>query len=187
DPTQKPQISGHQLFRIVGNKNPLDIKLHAGLVIGLIEIHRGLCREIEQSRVLHGPFGLSMKPEKRILPVARYSLVKLLVILVLQFALGPFPERAGGIDLLRGPLLDRLLLGLVPFALVRRKENRKRDMVRILANNLPQLPAVGVFFALFIEIKSDGSPLRGALGGLDLKPCLAIARPAPGALFRRLP
>ena len=54
--------------------------------------------EIHQRGVLHVAFHLVMRPARRLLEVVGQMLVEILVILVLQLALGPRPEGAGLID-----------------------------------------------------------------------------------------
>ena len=121
-----------------------------------------------------------MEPEQRIFPIPGDRLVEFLVVLVLEFGLGAPPERAGGIDLFGRALLDRLLFGFVPLALVVGEEDRKGDVVGVLLDNLLQPPAIGVLFAFFVEVKKDSGAGDRALGGFDVETRLAVAGPAPG-------
>lgn len=68
-----------------------------------------------------------MNPDERVFPVAGDGLVKLLVILLFELGLGALPHGAGGVDLLGGTGLDRLLFLSIPLALVVSEEDRKSE------------------------------------------------------------
>ena len=186
DAAHEAQILRQKLLGVVHDEDALHIELHARLVFRLVEIERRLRRHIEERGVLQAPFGLGVEPEQRIFPIAGDRFVELLVVLVFEFALGAAPQRAGGIDLFGGPLLDRLLLLLVPLALVVGEKDGEGDVVGVLLDDLLQAPAVGVLLAFFVEVQQHGRAGDGALCRLDVKPGLAVAGPAPGLVFAGL-
>ena len=155
DAANEAQILRQKLLGVVHDEDALDVELYAALVFGLVEIERSLGGNVEERGVLQAAFGPGVEPEERIFPVAGDGLVQLLVVLVLEFALGPAPQRAGGIDLLGGARLDRLLFVFVPLALVVSEEDRKGDVVGVLLDDLLQTPAVGVLLAFFVEVEQD--------------------------------
>ena len=180
DAAQEAHPGGQQFFIVVGDKHPLDVQLHSGFEVGLEQIEGLLAGNKKQSGVLHRSFGLGVEPHQRLFPVSRKSFVELLVIFVLQLALGALPQGIGRIDLLGGVLFDRFFLALVPLALVVGHVDGKGDMVAVLFDDVFDFPRRGVFLAFLVEVHDDGGAVFVALGGLDLEARLPVAGPAPG-------
>lgn len=76
------EVLREKLARVVHDEDTFDVELDASLVVGLIEIKRGLGRDVEKSGVLEGALGAGMEPEERILPITGNGLVKLFVVFV---------------------------------------------------------------------------------------------------------
>ena len=76
-----------EFLGVVHDEDALDVELDAGLVVGLVEIERGLGGDVEESGVLEGAFGAGVEPEERVFPVAGEGLVELLVVVVREFGL----------------------------------------------------------------------------------------------------
>ena len=186
DAADEAQILRQKLLGVVHDEDALDVELDSGLVFSLVEIERSLRRDIEERSVVETSFRLGVEPEERVFPIAGDRFVELLVVLVFQLAFGAAPESTGGIDLFRGPLLDRLLFRLVPLALVIGKKDGERDVVGVLLHDLLQAPAIGVLLAFLVEVKQHGGAGDGTLRGLDVEAGLAIADPTPGLVFTGL-
>ena len=161
DAADEAEVLRQQLLGVVHDEDALDVELDAALVVGLVEIERGLGRDVEERGVLERAFGRGVEPEERVFPVAGDGLVELLVVFVLELGLGAAPHGAGGVDLLGGARLDGLLLLGVPLALVVGEEDGEGDVVGVLLDDLLQAPAVGVLRAFFVEVDEDGG--AGAL------------------------
>ena len=186
DAADEAQILRQKLFGVVHDEDALHVELHADLVFRLVEIERSLRGHVEERGVFKAPFGLGVEPEERICPIAGDGFVELLVVLFRDFTLGTTPESAGGIDLFGGAGLHRLLLGLVPLALVVGEKDREGDVVGVFLYDLLQAPAIGVLLAFLVEVKKHGGAGNRALCGLDVEASLAIADPAPGFFFAGL-
>ena len=106
-PRTKRRYCGQQLLGVVHDEDALDVELDAGLVVGLVEVERGLGGDEEEGGVFERAFGAGVEPEERVFRVAGDGLVELLVVVVGELGLGAAPQGAGGVDLLGGAGLDR--------------------------------------------------------------------------------
>ena len=134
-----------------------------------------------------------MDIEQRVLAVIEGVLVEFLILLILDGALAPLPERGGGVDLLDlvrhgllriavGILVLIIVIGLVIFEV-----DRIRDVVRILLYQVLQRPAVGIFRSLIIEGEDDRRTLAIPFPFGDGVRALACRCPLPGLAIPGLP
>ncbi len=108
DAANEAQVLRQELLGVVHDEDAFYVKLDAGLVLGLVEIERGLGGDVEERGVFETAFGLGVEPEERIFEAAGDGLVELLVVVILELGFGAAPEGAGRIDLLGGAGLDGL-------------------------------------------------------------------------------
>ena len=125
------------------------------LLLAIPQIPRGPGRDIQQAGVLLIPLHLVVRPGQRLFKVVADVLVELLVLLVLDIARGPGPERGGAVDLLPLPFTDAFLfpfgrllrLGFLP------QLDRNADVIGILADHRAQAPVVEELALLFLQME----------------------------------
>ena len=102
---------GHQVGALVHDEHAGGVKLQAFLILPGVKVKGGPGGKIEQSLILHHALGGGVDHRQGVLPVSELLLVELVVVLVLQLALGPLPQGHHGVEGL--PLLHSLILGPV--------------------------------------------------------------------------
>ena len=143
----------------------------------MIHIKRSLCRNEEERCVLCCTLCLCVQVEKRVLRVIAGVLVELVVILFLELALASGPQGGSAVNLLNLVLGSCDVVLVVIGVLVIGKINRVCDMVAVLFDQVLNLPSVGIFLALIVQVKHDCGSAAWALGLLYRVLVLAVADP----------
>ena len=94
----KAQIARQQLLRIIHDENAAHIQLDTVLAFTIPHIEGRFGGNIKQLRVFLLAFHTGMCPTKRLLPIMRDMLVKLLVLLLSDIVFRTGPQRAGAIN-----------------------------------------------------------------------------------------
>ena len=87
DSLDKAQIRRHQLFYLVGNEHPVDVKFQPLFSVRLEQIVRLGGRNVQKPRVLNAAFRLKMQCQPRIVEIVRNMPVKILVLFFGNFRL----------------------------------------------------------------------------------------------------
>ena len=175
----KAQVNGHQGFCILHDEDALDIKLHTGSLVAVVQIKRGLAWDVQELCVLGAALDSVVTPRQRILKVVRDGLVKGLVVLFAQIFLGSSPQCTGFVDGLPLVGCDHLtgLIVLSVLPLFFEHQNGQRDVIRIFTNDALELPLTQVLERIFSHVQNDVRATLGLLDGFHLE--LARARTGP--------
>ena len=175
DALDEAEVVGQQIRALVHDHDAGGIELQALLKVGGEVVHGHLAGDVQQGLVLHAALGGHMDGQQGVLPVAKLGLIELVVLLVLDLALGALPDGDHGVDGL--PLLDRLVLRLVVLAGVLRlglglavlhlHADGVADVVRIFLNEAGELVGFQILVVfLFLAVGLDGHDHVGTHGVL---------------------
>ena len=92
------QVGRQEVLGVVHDEDAPHVELEAVALLPVPEVERRLRREVEELRVLLAALDPVVRPGERRLEVVRDVLVELDVLLVLDLALGPRPQRARLVD-----------------------------------------------------------------------------------------
>ena len=92
------QIGRQQLFGIVHDEDAAHVQLDAAPVFAIPQVEGGVGRQVQQHRVLLLAFDARMHMRERRLEVMRHVLVKLIVLIVVDFLARSRPQRGGTVD-----------------------------------------------------------------------------------------
>jgi hypothetical protein len=124
------------VFGIVHDEHAPNVQLDAVAMLAIPQIELRMRRDEQQVRVLLPTLDLGMAPGNRRLEIVRDVLVELLVLLFGDLRSRPRPQGGRLVDLLFLVADHVLGLLLVPFLLAH--QDRQRDVVGVLAQDLTQ-------------------------------------------------
>ena len=155
------QVCRQQLFARVHDEHATDVQLEAVALVATAEhgVERLLLRHVQQRGVALRTLDAVVRPRERVVEVVRERLVEGLVLLVLDLALRPRPQRGG--------MVDRLELAGRLAVLLDRQPDRERDMVGIALDQLAQAPAVEEFAFVVLEVQGHGRAAARLVDGFE--------------------
>ena len=174
-PRTKRKYVGIRSCGVVHDEDAPDVELDAVALLALPQVEWRPRRDEEQLRVLLPALDLGVHARQRRLEVVGDVLVELVVLLVGDLRLGPGPQRRGLVDLLVLVGEHLLLRVRVPRLLLH--ENGHGDVVRVLAQDLPQPRARQQLVLFRPQVQDDVGAARGLLDRFDR--VLAFARALP--------
>ena len=188
----KAEVLGQQIGALVHDEHAGGVELEALLVLPGVEVIGGVGRDIEHGLVLHRALGGHVHHAQGILPVAVLLLIKLVVLLRRDLALGPLPQGDHGVEGL--PLVEVLPLGLVVVAgvlgagllagLVHEHDDGVVDVVGVFFDQLGQavllqVLVVVVVLGVLLDVEHDVGASALLPAGGEGVPVRAVGGPLP--------
>ena len=171
-------------LEVAADEDVADVEVEAVLAVRHEEVVAGLGGEEEERAILDLPFGDDVDRAERIVVVVREVLVELLVLLLLDLALGAAPDGAHRVEGLLLVLLAALavLILLVGGDGELAEADRVGDEVGVLLHERGDLPLLQIGAVLVGDVERDRGAGLLAVGGLDGILALAVGDPADGFL-----
>ena len=124
-----------------------------------------------------------MRPRQRIVIIVRHRLVELAILLIGNIRFVARPQRIRLVHRLQLIALDLLALLRVPILLGH--ADRQRNMVRIAAQDLAQLPAIEQLVLVGAQVQHHIRTAPGLLGRRDAELALPVRLPADRLIGRQ--
>ena len=167
DAAHEAQIQRHQFFGIIHDEHAAHVQLDAVARVAVPQVKGRVLRNIKQLRVFLPPLNPGVYVGQGIFKIMCDVLVKRLVLLIADFRAGPRPERRSLIDRLFFAGLDLFLFLLIPLFLLH--QDRQRDVIGILANDLAQFPAGEQFILTLAQVQRHVGAAPSLFDRLDRK------------------
>ena len=180
-PLDETQVGGEHRLAVIHDLHPAHIEGRADLVILVEDVEGALARQIEQGRKLRGPLGAVVNHPGRVGEIVGDVLVELVVLLGTDIGLVFEPDRLAGVEGLFLRFADGLLLVVgIGLRTGHVHDHRILDEVRVLLDDLAQLPLFQIFPGVFFETEDDICALGRLLGIIEGVGAVSIGLPLDG-------
>ena len=190
DPAHEAKVGREQVPRVLPDEHPPDVEPKPPADVAVPEVERGPPGHEEEHGVLDVALDPGVDGVERRLEVVRDVLVELLVLLLGDLLAGPAPKRGGPVHRLflgRSRLLPAILavcVRVLRLAFLHHPD-REGDVVRVLADDLPQPVAVEKVVLLLAKVQGHLRAARRHLHRLDRELAAPVRLPPDPFANRR--